>query len=773
MKKIFKLFSFNLLFLFAHSISIMAQGEDEFLAFTGVGGQVTIPNHSAFNITTGNFSVEAWVKMPTDAPAVSLIMSKRTSANFYNNGFVFGFLNGKLYVRLVDANIEASAIDYRDNKFHHVAAVRNGGKMYFYVDGSLISNPLGMAAPQNISNTANLLLGNDGSNLFHYKGYLDDVRFWNKALTATEIGTNKCGIANPAAQTNLMGYWKFDDVVNNGGTATNTIRDVAGTAASTTNPLNNGTLDNSGLLTVLRHARYQWLPMFDANTEITVEEVEFEQFKNSDVWQGGNSSCFLADNYSTPITGTDTRRMKFVIARPNAVFDGKGECTSRAAIVYVHGAGYADGAVNASINDPNTVNGLKLWAARGYVAVAINYRKGWDIGGISTTFFNTPNPITCTPSPTTNNPYTFMQATYRMAQDVKAAHAKLLATPAWKVDANKVFYSGVSTGACAALHAAYAADDMPNYGSPTLASTTGGDMNALVLPSIKSSTSWAGIQANLQKVAGILGVAGAIKSDTWVGNNTNDKIPAILLHGTCDVLVPFCDGKLCNMNFSNNVTSGSNLNHLEMQGSGQIFDVIKNNTSSPKLKSILFDFEGLGHFFGAVLGGINVNLNGVQLDMPIYQDMMGVLSFYTIINYPNGLYNGHVKISPTGSNQYTAGAATLLSSGCGNGTDPCLMDAFYSQKTSSGISNDQITTFSLRPNPTSDNLNINYNSIANETAEIMLYDLKGKLVLQTTEIANEGDNEYNLTLGELPTGLYIIQLQTPTQRLTRKVQVIK
>ncbi|MBK9462816.1 MAG: T9SS type A sorting domain-containing protein [Sphingobacteriales bacterium] len=83
------------------------------------------------------------------------------------------------------------------------------------------------------------------------------------------------------------------------------------------------------------------------------------------------------------------------------------------------------------------------------------------------------------------------------------------------------------------------------------------------------------------------------------------------------------------------------------------------------------------------------------------------------------------------------------------------------------------TPLTLSPNPTRNNLNLAYNTTTTEDATITLYDLTGKAVLQTTETATEGTNNYNLQLTDLPTGMYIVQLQTATQRLTQKVQVIR
>lgn len=82
-------------------------------------------------------------------------------------------------------------------------------------------------------------------------------------------------------------------------------------------------------------------------------------------------------------------------------------------------------------------------------------------------------------------------------------------------------------------------------------------------------------------------------------------------------------------------------------------------------------------------------------------------------------------------------------------------------------------TLIVSPNPTQGNLVLGYHSLSDEMASITLYDLQGKIVLQTTNVVNKGDNAYELQLDELPIGLYIVQLRTLSQVLVQKVQVVR
>jgi hypothetical protein len=89
-------------------------------------------------------------------------------AVFYCIG-VGGFLTGS-------ANIN-------DNQWHHVAGVYNGSKMDLYVDGKLDASQTASGS-LNVSAT-NVYIGGSPSQSFN--GLVDDVRIYNRALSADEI----------------------------------------------------------------------------------------------------------------------------------------------------------------------------------------------------------------------------------------------------------------------------------------------------------------------------------------------------------------------------------------------------------------------------------------------------------------------------------------------------------------------------------------------------------------------------------------------------------
>ena len=100
-----------------------------------------------------------------------------------------------------------SAVSVSDDQWHHLALVCDGPRVRVYVDGRLARGegsarsssvtPLGMltqtASGQGLGGTS-LFLGASAdahaspTAKFHFRGFLDDVRLWKRALHPTEVG---------------------------------------------------------------------------------------------------------------------------------------------------------------------------------------------------------------------------------------------------------------------------------------------------------------------------------------------------------------------------------------------------------------------------------------------------------------------------------------------------------------------------------------------------------------------------------------------------------
>lgn len=345
--------------------------------------------------------------------------------------------------------------------------------------------------------------------------------------------------------------------------------------------------------------------VFD-EADIEVTSIPFASFAATDLWNNGDTSsnCFKPTNYLT--LETDGRfTMLMDVYRPSSLVD---ECVDRPAILFLHGGGYAHISGNRTGTNP-VLFGTEL-ARRGFVVFVMDYRKGWDIrnalSGISAPpVLEIPLLPGCQNCPCDGSEcddFSFVLATYRMVQDVKAAHREIiLNSNVFAVDPSQVHYWGASTGSVGMAHAAYGGEAYANYENAFGESLMdiAGDIDAF--GAMPPTGMWP------QQPASIHLLSGAIKDLDYI--DANDDVPAFFSHGSRDEAVPYCSGRILDMKYSgvNDFTL-----HLGVQGPGRMYrrflDLADHETVAQ-----LYTYNGLFHSFTPVLGNTNLNLNCEEL----------------------------------------------------------------------------------------------------------------------------------------------------------------
>lgn len=150
-------------------------------------------------------TIEAWVK--TTQTTIGNIVSWGTRANNQRVGFAvrngklafIGELNDHLGVRLIN-----------DGEWHHVAITFNGSVLAFYVDGTLDRST---NASMNTVGQGLVIgtISRPSSGEF-FNGIIDEVRIWNRALSAPEIQANM-NIEIPTTSNGLLVNYHFNQGV--------------------------------------------------------------------------------------------------------------------------------------------------------------------------------------------------------------------------------------------------------------------------------------------------------------------------------------------------------------------------------------------------------------------------------------------------------------------------------------------------------------------------------------------------------------------------------
>jgi len=188
--------------------------------FDGINDNIGLGNF--FNYTS--FSISMWVK-PGNQNGHAVIIDNnhassnnwvfQTISNFSNNGYNF---------------INSNEVLLSTNNWNHVILSYSLGVVRVYLNGNLVTEtPWSL----NYNNSPSLFLGYwQAANARFWKGDMDDIGIWNRALTQQEI-TNIFNSSLPQTAclpanvptTGLVGYWPFcgnaNDESGNGNNGTN------------------------------------------------------------------------------------------------------------------------------------------------------------------------------------------------------------------------------------------------------------------------------------------------------------------------------------------------------------------------------------------------------------------------------------------------------------------------------------------------------------------------------------------------------------------------
>ncbi|MCX6270809.1 MAG: T9SS type A sorting domain-containing protein [Bacteroidetes bacterium] len=134
------------------------------------------------------------------------------------------------------------------NTWQHVAGTFDGSNLKCYVNGNLVGTFAftGTIYPSTgFKARIGALCDTTWSMTRYFDGLIDEVRVWNRALTASEIQAGMNDHIDPASQTGLVGYYRFNEgsgnVVSDLG-VNNYYGTILGAQWSTQVPFNNNSL---------------------------------------------------------------------------------------------------------------------------------------------------------------------------------------------------------------------------------------------------------------------------------------------------------------------------------------------------------------------------------------------------------------------------------------------------------------------------------------------------------------------------------------------------
>jgi len=184
----------------------------------GANDFVTVPGNAAFNATTAG-TAEAWVN-PIAQSTTHMILSRGTTGFEFFWG-VRSSASNKMVLCLNNSQfVNTDGVTIPIGKWSHVAVkwVQSGGNyiVTFYYNGVQSGTPVTLAATWSATVGTVRIGGWHGGSANHFNGYLDEVRFWNIALTPVQITKymfNSCRSGTLPAT--CIAAWNFDGNLNN------------------------------------------------------------------------------------------------------------------------------------------------------------------------------------------------------------------------------------------------------------------------------------------------------------------------------------------------------------------------------------------------------------------------------------------------------------------------------------------------------------------------------------------------------------------------------
>ena len=213
---------------------------------------------SASKFDIDNFTIEAWVKVEATSPAFTIF---HNGSGDQETGIWLAIWNGQIRFDingvtngdvLLTTDHHASLID---NKWHHIAATRNGTSKKIYLDGKLVYSAT-VGSETIGSEGSRVCIGTANNDAYTFIGKIDEVRFWNDERDVDDIRDNM--FSEVTADSSLVAYYKFNegssDSVEDDCHATHTDADLAITqsgSASTNNWATAGNFDKGSSTLVM------------------------------------------------------------------------------------------------------------------------------------------------------------------------------------------------------------------------------------------------------------------------------------------------------------------------------------------------------------------------------------------------------------------------------------------------------------------------------------------------------------------------------------------
>ena len=184
-----------------------------YLQFDGVDDVVVVAEQASLDITSA-ITLEAWIR--PDSLANSKSQDRIIEKNHYgltvstgDTGCAFGSSGDVQWrARIGGLNRRICGGSLTLGVWQHIAGTYDGSTFTLYIDGAAVAST--SRSGSIATNLDSLTLGNWTGGPRPFDGSMDEVRIWNRALSAAEINANR-DVELTGTETGLVAYYRFNE----------------------------------------------------------------------------------------------------------------------------------------------------------------------------------------------------------------------------------------------------------------------------------------------------------------------------------------------------------------------------------------------------------------------------------------------------------------------------------------------------------------------------------------------------------------------------------
>ncbi|MCZ2357657.1 MAG: T9SS type A sorting domain-containing protein [Bacteroidia bacterium] len=394
------------------------------------------------------------------------------------------------------------------------------------------------------------------------------------------------------------------------------------------------------------------------------------------------------------------------------IYEPIGDTVSkRPLVILVHSGSFISpditGTTYGRKTDSCMVELCKRFARRGWVAVSMDHRLGW-------------NPLAASQEARSKG---IMQAVWRSIQDGRACVRFFRANAStYRIDSDKITMGGSSSGAYVGIHVAYLNKSSETLLPKFLDGLGVPFIDTVALGGVEGNSGTPGYPSNIQLVFNFGGAVG----DTVALEATD--VPVISLHGVQDPTTPYGTAVV--------TTAGTGQPIIEVSGS--------------------LDLNKAAQRLGIQAPLINAGFN----DQP-------AAGLYPLNGVGFEPWNWHSASSTVGVDSAKKYCDTLMSFFLPRSFKVLHLDSVMMDVVSGRQHEIAANTWSVFPNPANDKLYVSLEQEALTIQKIELIDISGKIVYSYYPEAHSQTQV--IYRNNLPAGIYTLQIYTPSGVGTRKI----